>query len=237
MADPYSSTRSYNASAYSLDDEKLLYVERHVEKLVDGRLAARDVTYEDAQGNLIAEKSVRYGSDLATPSFEMTDLRTGLVERAQVSSENVELFSGLVPKEDEAKTVELPESAVIDAGFDAFMRSNFSAVLEGERLDFEFAVPAAGRFFQFRLEPEGRLSYAGVEAIAVKMKPANLFLRLLVDPIELIYDLDGQLLEFRGLSNVADREGDRYKARIVFDYSGSASTSATSEASTGEVSR
>jgi hypothetical protein len=222
MAEQTSPTRSYSATAYSLDSDELLYVERHFERWQDGRLALRAVTYEDADGNLIAEKQVRYGDEAATPSFEMIDLRTGLVESAQVGQEQVELFSGLPADEADAKSVALPKTPVIDAGFDAFMRENFETIARGERLEFDFAVPAHGRFIRFQLEPQGELVFNGSKAIRVTMKPANVLLRLLVDPIDLTYSVEGRLLQFKGISNVVDREGDRYKARIVFDYAGAA---------------
>lgn len=217
-SDMNSFTRTYRASAYSLETDELVYVERHLETWREGRLAERAVTYENAEGDVIAEKDVRYGLPAAAPSFEMTDYRTGLVESALVRETNVDLFSGVPEEGDRPKTVALPQGAVVDAGFDAFMRENFKAIDAGEKLEFDFAVPSAGRFFRFELVPRGEVAYRGTEAILVLMKPASAFLRLLVDPIELVYDRGGRLLEFRGLSNVADGKGDRYKARIVFDY-------------------
>ncbi len=210
--------QSYSASAFALDSDELLYVERHVETWRQGRLAEREVRYEDPAGELIAEKLVRYGESPEAPSFEMTHFRLGLREGAEVGGEEVELFSGPATRRQQARTVPKPAGAVIDAGFDAFMRENFADIVEGERLEFDFAVPAIGRFFKFRLVPEGRLEYEGTRALLVKMKPASRLLRLVVDPIDLVYGLDGRLLEFRGLANVSDPDGDRYKARIVFEY-------------------
>ena len=210
---------SYSASAFALDGDDLLYVERHVETLREGRLAEREVRYEDPRGELIAAKLVRYGESPLAPSFAMTDFRIGLREGAEVESGEVVLFSGPLEERDRGRSVKRPQVAVIDAGFDAYMRENFGEIAKGRNLEFDFAVPAVGRFFKFRLVPQGRVEYQGEEALSVKMKPANRLLRLLVDPIDLVYGLDGRLLEFRGLSNVCDEEGDRYKARIVFDYS------------------
>jgi hypothetical protein len=209
---------SYSAEAFAMDGDDLLYVERHVEIIREGRLAEREVRYEDPRGELIAEKLVRYGESPLAPSFAMTDFRIGLREGAEVDSGEVVLFSGPLDERDRGRSVKRPQVAVIDAGFDAFMRENFSEVAEGRNLEFDFAVPAVGRFFKFRLVPHGRVEYRGEEALSIKMKPANRLLRLLVDPIDLVYGLDGRLLEFRGLSNVCDDNGDRYKARIVFKY-------------------
>jgi hypothetical protein len=151
----------------------------------------------------------------------MTDYRIGFVEGAEVSSTSVSLFSRPLAaggRRTKSRTVRIPEVAVIDAGFDAFMRDNFSRVVAGEKIEFHFAVPGLRRFFKFQLDPSGETLHRGELAYMVKMKPASALLRIAVDPIELVYSKGGRLLEFRGLSNICDEQGDRYKARIVFEY-------------------
>lgn len=211
--------RSYSATAYSLDGGEALYVERHVETLRDGRLAEREVRYIEPDGDLIAEKVVRYGRDVEAPSFEMVDVRRGVREGADVRADEVALYSGDAADAPRRKVLDKPETAVVDAGFDAFMRENFPSIKAGDALEFEFAVPAMRRFVRFEVLSDGRVSYDGEPALAVRMRPAMALLRLLVDPIELTYSLDGRLLEFRGMANVLDPQGERYEARIVFDYS------------------
>jgi hypothetical protein len=217
---------SYSASAFALEGERLLYVEKHTERWQGGRLAEREVRYEDPAGELIAEKLVRYGESPQMPSFEMTDFRIGLREGAEVDAGNVVLFSGPSEERVRRRSLERPRVAVVDAGFDAFMRDNFDAVVAGDRVEFDFAVPALRRFFRFELVPQGGVEYRGETAFLVKMRSASALLRLLVDPIELTYSADGRLLEFRGLANVCDEEGERYEARIVFDYPSRSSSTA-----------
>jgi len=161
---------------------------------------------------------VRYGESPEAPSFEMTDFRIGVREGARVEASTVELYSGPTDAQQERRSVVLPEVAVIDAGFDAFMRANFASIVAGDRLEFDFAVPALKRFFRFQLVPQGETTYRGETGYRVKMRPASAFLRFLVDPIDLTYSSAGRLLEFKGLANVSDSEGERYQARIVFDY-------------------
>jgi hypothetical protein len=216
---------SYSASAFALEGERLLYVEKHIETWQEGRLAEREVRYEDPAGELIAEKLVRYEESPQVPSFEMTDFRIGLREGAEVDAGKVVLFSGPSEERVRRRSVKRPQVAVIDAGFDAFMRDNFEAVLAGDKVEFDFAVPALRRFFSFELVPQGGVSYRGEDAFLVEMRPASALLRLLVDPIDLTYSADGRLLEFRGLANVCDEKGDRYEARIVFDYPSSSPSS------------
>lgn len=211
--------RSYSANAYALDGGDLLYVERHVETWREGRLAERQVSYEDPAGNSIAEKIVRYGESAEAPSFDMVDSRVGLREGARVEGESVSLYSGPSADRTRERTMNKPRVAVVDAGFDAFMLNNFGTVLAGESIEFDFAVPALRRFFRFELKPQGETLYEGETAVSVKMRPAAAILRWLVDPIDLVYSREGRLLEFRGLANVCDEAGDRYEARIVFNYS------------------
>jgi hypothetical protein len=209
---------SYSASAFDLDSGEPLYTETHTEIWSEGRLHSREVRYAEPDGDLIAEKVVRYGMSPEAPSFEMIDHRLGRKEGAQVESSSITLFHGPIDGGSRTREVERPSTAVVDAGFDAFMRERFDSVLAGERIEFDFAVPALRRFFRFELLPKGEISYDGGTAVLVKMRPASALLRLAVDPVDLIYSRSGRLLEFRGLSNMADGSGERYKARIVFDY-------------------
>ena len=218
--------QSYSATAFALDGGDMLYVEKHVETWRDGRLAERRVSYEDPAGEPIAEKLVSYGSDVEAPSFEMIDFRVGLREGARVEENEIMLYSGPSAESERGRTMKRPQAAVVDAGFDAFMQDNFGTVRSGDSLDFDFAVPALRRFFRFELLPQGEVAYGGEQALLIKMRPAAAILRWLVDPIELVYSPEGKLLEFRGLANVLDEEGDRYEARIVFDYPSDAPTAA-----------
>lgn len=218
---------SYSATAFDLEAGTELYTEHHVETWRNGRLAEREVRYESPEGDLIAAKKASYGESPIAPSFEMIDFRHGLREGAEVAADEIVLFSG--PTDDEARRrrIDRPETAVIDAGFDAFMRENFDAVRNGRTVAFEFAVPALRRFIRFELVPEGAVRYGGEPAYEVIMRPDNPLLRLAVDPIRLVYSPAGRLLEFRGLANVLDETGDRYEARIVFEYPSTAAGGST----------
>ena len=51
------------------------------------------------------------------------------------------------------------------------------------------------------------------------MEIGNRLLRLLIDPIDLAYDLESRrLLVFEGISNLNNDDGKSYNARIVFEY-------------------
>lgn len=205
-------------TAYSLDGERVLYRERRVEEWRDGALVACEVDYLTPDGELFAEKSIRFESGRTTPEFTFVDYREQFREGARTEPGVVELFSGAGDSL-ESRRAELPEAPVIDAGFDQFIRDNFERLAAGERLAFDFAVPAEQRFVRFEIERSGAVEYDGRAALALRMRPANVLFRLLVDPIRLVYDAQRRLLEFAGISDIRDDSGERYQARIVFDYS------------------
>ena len=204
-------------TAYSLDDERVLYRERRVQEFRDGELVGSEVEYLTPEGEVFAVKTIRFDSGLTTPEFTFVDYREDFREGALRRGDNVELFSGTGPEPDRRRS-ELPEAPVIDAGFDRFIAREFDRLAGGERLAFDFAVPAEQRFVRFQVEKTGELELEDGRAIELRMRPANVLLRLLVDPIRMVYDERRRLLEFSGISDVRNEEGDRHEARIVFDY-------------------
>lgn len=209
--------RSSIGTAYSLEGERVLYRELRTERWQDGTLVACEVDYLTPDGELFAEKSLRFEGDGMTPEFTFVDHREEFREGSRQLVGAVELFSGF-GGEIERRRTSLPETAVIDAGFDRFIQNGLDRLASGERLEFDFAVPAQGRFVRFQVEKIGTTDYDGRPALALRMRPANLLIRLLVDPIRLVYGSDGRLREFAGISDIRDAEGKRHLARIVFEY-------------------
>jgi hypothetical protein len=212
----------YIARAYAISTDELLYTEHHREVWVDGELVGGRVEYRDAVGETFARKRLSFGRDLFAPSFEMIDERNGFQEGAEWGEDGLRLFASR-GNEERSKVIESPPStAVIDAGFHRFMQALLPELRRGRDAEFDFAVPSYGRFFRFRVSAvEGS---AGGE-VRLRMKPANALLRLLVDPIELVYGLDGRLLEFEGMTNIPDDRGERHLARIIFEYPDAADSS------------
>ena len=215
-------------TAYSLEDERVLYRERRTEEWRDGDLVASEVKYLTPSGEVFAAKTIRFDSGSTTPEFTFVDYREEFREGARPRDGAVVLFSGS-GDELERREARLPESPVIDAGFDSFVRREFERLAAGERLAFDFAVPAEQRFVRFQIEKTGEIEYRGKPALELRMRPANPLLRLLVDPIRLVYDERRRLLEFAGISDIRDDEGDRHLARIVFEYAPSDGMSAAGQ--------
>jgi hypothetical protein len=217
LAGPAAAACVSMGTAYSPDGERVLYREQRTEQRQDGELVACEVDYLTPEGELFAEKTIRFDGPSTAPAFTFVDYREEFREGARPVEDVIELYSG-VGEDLERRRRELPEGAVVDAGFDRFIRENFDRLRAGERLEFEFAVPAEQRFVRFEIESEGETTYDGRPALALRMRPASFLVRLLVEPIRLVYDEQRRLLEFAGISDIRDDQGDRHVARVVFEY-------------------
>jgi hypothetical protein len=205
--------------AFDLKSDQLLYRETHC---VSADKLAREVIYRDAGGKLIARKLLDYSSGATTPSFvqhnfysrELVEVayEQGVVSMAVVDADSRETHkSGSVKP-----SAKLP--VVIDAGFDVFVRQNWDSLVAGNSLEFQFPLADRERLVDLRIKPLG-CSYPTQTDQCFRLDVANWFLRMLVKPIELGYDVERRrLTRFRGLSNIGDENGNGLVVDIKYDY-------------------
>lgn len=211
----------YRAKAYDLKGGDHIYTELHFETVRDGKHIGSRVLYTRPGGEVIASKSIVFEDDALSPSFELQDLRDGYREGADGAGDGrIRLFvQRAEDKPVQASRVDVPSAAVIDAGFDKFIRRSWDRLLTGETMTFDFAVPSEQRFFRFRVRRTETDRVDGREVARLRMEIGNRLLRFLVDPIDLTYDLENRrLLVFEGISNLNNEVGKSHNARIVFEY-------------------
>ena len=206
-------------SAYDLKSDELLYQETHcvsVDKLT------REVTYENAKGELIARKMVDYSSGATTPSFVQHNLYSNelievALEQGGVTMAVVDANSNETPKSvTEQPSQGLP--VVIDAGFDVFVRENWDSLVVGETHEFQFPFADRLSLIELRIRRFG-CSYSTQTDQCFRLELASWLLRLVVEPIELGYDPElRRLTRFRGLSNIGDENGNGMVVDIQYDY-------------------
>jgi hypothetical protein len=223
----------YSGTAYSLDDDQILYREDHTLTMKDGQPIERTTLYYDADNQLFAEKNNRYrsqfnnsdtnntdsnntGSDnSATPDFMLTDDRYGYSESMEQDGKRwrVEYKK---PEESGNKILSKPDyTPVIDAGFDEFVRAHWNDLMEGDTVNFSFAVPSRLEWIDFRLIP---LAQKG-GTLTVEMRLKSRWIAWLLDPVFLTYDIKSKrLLTYRGLTNIRTMNGDGIKAEIRYTY-------------------
>jgi len=157
------------------------------------------VEYRDPGGDLIARKALDYRQGPWSPSLSVQDLRAG------------EAFEVAAPAD---------PAVVVDAGFDNYMRARWQELAAGEEVSFPFLAAGQQRPFRMVARPVAS-SECDPATLCLEVQPDAWWLRLLMDPIELVYDRNSRrLLLFRGISNLSDAAGDAYAVEIRYSYRG-----------------
>lgn len=209
------SVLSYRGDAFDLESGKLLYTEHHRLTLNDGTPVKRETRYQDGDTNEFARKENTYHDDPAIPDFNLTDTRYGYREEV-IRDGGKWLVSFSEPDESDDGRLGKPDYIpVIDAGFDEFVRAEWSKLIEDKTVRFSFAVPSRLEWVNFRLIPLKK----DEETLTVEMRLSSRLLSWLLDPVRLTYDIESRrLLTYRGLTNIRDKDGEGIQAEIRYTY-------------------
>ncbi|MFT5659130.1 MAG: hypothetical protein ACI9KN_002413 [Gammaproteobacteria bacterium] len=205
--------------AFELNGTEVLYRETHCG--VEDK-PANEVVYQHRDGLLIARKSLDYSSGNISPSFVQHNIQAD--ERISVSLVQNELAmsvtgAGSKTRENKYRVAAAADNPiVIDAGFDAFIRSNWDKLESGKTLGFQFPLVSRSRLVSLWVKP-ATCSYDTASDQCFKLEPTNWFFRLLAAPIELGYDSNEmRLTRYRGLSNINDENGNGMVVDIRYRY-------------------
>ena len=205
--------------AYAAGSGSLLYSEHHQEWWKGGRILRDTVTYRDADGNIIGEKHVDFRTRESAPGFLLRNIRTGHSEGAAAASNKLEVSfrrNQGAPLKKEA--LDLPENAIVDAGFDRFVENNWEALMRGETFVRPFLVPSRLEFLDFRIRRVDDGSEPGQATFEMAIDSA--LLRLVAPAIRVVYGTrDRTLLEYDGVSNIRNGQGENFDVEIRFDPS------------------
>jgi len=206
----------------------LLYTETHrVERDEAGEYLYSRVRYAYPDGTLIAEKTLDFAPSLLMPALQFEDVRTGhqiqtrwVDHGSEPSVRLIEQAAG--EKRIDSLSVFSDQPSVIDAGFDRLVEKNWSRLIQGDRIAFDFLALTRGKFVglvMFVRESDS-------DSVRIRIEVDNWFFRMLVDPIELEYSRESRRLQsFTGLTNIerveaGEPSGENYRARIEYRYEG-----------------
>ncbi|MFT7184731.1 MAG: hypothetical protein ACI84K_000097 [Pseudohongiellaceae bacterium] len=220
----------FTGKAYSLDSEQLLYVERHSIKLNDlGEYLSSQVNYFDPEGQSIATKFLDFSDSQTMPKLSFVDKRINAkIEVQPFDKEQQHRVRILKERGDERKVSEVKTedkyTSIIDAGFDLYVMANWQKLLDGGAIEMEFLALTRAKYIGFKLEPAHLEKNAKMGQLVLSLRPQNFFIRLLMEPIYLSYDINSKrLIRFEGLTNLEMVEqgqglGDNFVARIEYSY-------------------
>ena len=205
--------------AYAPGSGALIYTEHHQEWWNGGQILRDTVTYRDAQGNIIGEKHVDFRNRENAPEFMLRNIRTGHSEAATTDSRRVEVsFRKSQGEPLKKEALDLPEGAIVDAGFDRFVEKNWEALIRGETFVQPFLVPSRLQFIDFSIV---RIDDGGnPERATFEMAIDSALLSFVAPAIRVVYvTRDRSLLEYDGVSNMRNARGENLDVEIRFDPS------------------
>jgi hypothetical protein len=206
----------YRGYAYAPADHRLLYTESHWQYQQQG-VGHRLVIYSCPDGKAFARKWVDNTPGASIPDLDMLDGRTGYREgvRSQGGQREV-YFQPDASSPSRQAPLEHPPDAVIDAGFDAFVREHWDELSTRGVDPLPFLILSQLRYLQFSAkklrdsqDPAGasrwfRLQLSGWYAFALPH-------------IDVSYDVQTHdLLAFQGISNIRGSGGHNLSVAIEF---------------------
>ena len=220
-------TTTNMGTAYRLDNGAAAYREIHLVYSAGGT-PARLVLYRCMEGPAFARKIVVERAGALTPDFDFVDARTGHREGVRTTARGREVYwqksSGSAEK---TRQLDIPGRAVIDAGFDAKVRSEWSRLAAYASVSANFLLPSALRFFKVGIERVKGKSSRGVTHLRMKL---DTWYGFAAPDTDLDYrDSDQRLLRFKGIGSIRDMQGRNQAVRIEFPNGLSTSQASATE--------
>jgi hypothetical protein len=206
---------AYSGTAQQFKGGGFLYHERHWLLLRDGHMAERVVLYTCADGAAFARKTATYTEPLA-PSFDFEDRSNGMRQGVRASAGGRSMYFR-ASADGREKSAPLPAAPlVIDTGFDAFIQSQWQALLSGQSVTLQFLVPSRQQTMQFQVQRLRSETLNGTPAEVFRMK-LNGALGWVLSGIDVTYAADSHvLMRYEGVADLRNPQGDNFAARIVF---------------------
>lgn len=213
---PANAAEHYEGDAYAVGDGRLLYRESHW-LYEDAGVDTRIVLYHCPDGAPFARKRIRVSSNAQAPVFVLVDARNGYTEGIRGSGDARKVFVRANKAAFEhAALVSIHADTVIDAGFDAFVRSHWDTLSSGSMAPLSFIVPARLAALDFNVHRVDDEVIDGRAARRFRLALASWYGGFLPH-IDVVYDLATRcLLRFEGIGNVRGTNGRNLDVRIEF---------------------
>ncbi len=204
-----------DARAYASTDGRLLYTESHwVDESASP--AKRLVLYRCPGGQAFARKRVSSAGSASAPDFAFEDGRDGYREGVSLLAGRRQGYLQQAGRPELRYPLEVPADGVIDAGFDAAVRTHWDTLVAGREVRLKFLVPSRKRFYPVRIRRIAPTTWNGIAAERLRMD-LDQWYGFAVPPVHLVYArADRRLLEFSGTGDVRDDRGRNPQVRIAF---------------------
>lgn len=215
---PGAGIRQLEAVAYSTGDGHPMYRESHW-LFTDEQGPGRLVLYRCPDGRPFARKLLHDDGSAQAPDFELVDGRTGYREgvRQAAGGGRVVFVRKSAAAAERSAPLDTTPLPVIDAGFDAYIRSRWDQLGQGDSDAVPFVIPSRLGTLTFSVK---RIDDATVEGRPARQYRLSLdsWVGFALPHIDVAYDARSRaLLRFVGIANIHASDGDNVRARITFD--------------------
>ncbi len=195
----------------------LLYYEEHTIRQVNGKIAAMETSYYNANLEKIGQLVSDFSAGAQFGSYDFKDDRAQYADGAKVLSDQILMYNKKSPDaERKEKLLERNGNQIVGQGFHPFIQDNLSNLANGDIISAKLVLPAQMNQFDVRI----RKFKLEDSCLSVRVEMNNWFLRLFAPHIEVEYDINNrQLLSYKGVSVVADQSGKTVPVTVSYDYS------------------
>jgi hypothetical protein len=206
----------YEGVAYAPGTEQIVFRETDWLFMRDG-VAQRLVLYRCPDGKPFGRKWVRETPSAVAPDFDFTDARDGYREGVRSGHGAREIFVQENARSPlQVRPLPADPNAVLDAGFDAFVRQHWRELSAGESRRIPFLIPSRFEFLDFKIS-SARDGLVGTRPVRFLKMGLAAWYAFALPTIELTYDRQGtRLQEFRGVSTIRNASSHNQDVRMVF---------------------
>jgi len=198
-------------------DGHIVFLEEHIVRYENDRIAALKTIYYDADWKKIGEQVSDFSHGPQFGSYDFKDERLRYSDGAKVMSNRILIYRKETPQASIIKKYLKRESdQIVGQGFHHFILSNFDALMRGDIISAKLVLPAHMDQFDIRIS-KNKIKNSRLQ---IRIELDNWFLRLFTPHVEAEYDLGKrQLLSYRGISMIADESGKTVPVTVSYDYS------------------
>lgn len=210
--------RIYEGIAMDKNSLEFIYKEVHHEIFNKGKHIETLTYFLGKNGNEFARRELNFRSSFQKPQYLLNDKRSGLLEEVTHLGANqfyIRYRKNANSKLKE-KSIYVPEPAIVDGGFNYYIKNNWDKIISDKKLVFNYLSVAFQDYFTFRIYKLDKQTN-DPNIMLLKMECKQIFLRLMMKPIFVYYDLETKrIVKYDGISNIRDLNGISYKALLNY---------------------
>lgn len=209
----------FNGYAYALESGDYRYTAHNEQTRHNGQLTDWTVTYVGRDGQVIARKQLDFSDNQTVPSYSLSIPRSGYREGITYTDDQWLMVRREKAEADiERKSFELDPPIAGDSGFNNLVKKHFSELQSGKTVKFSFVAAGRQSVLDLKASKSGTTTFHGQEAVVFKAELDMFLVHYFVGSLKLTYNPDTKrLLEYRGIGNIHNTDGDTYPVRVDYD--------------------